>query len=50
MQVKRARTFIGKFEYEKDILQSIYDLCKKEDIKFGYFNLIGAVKSAALGF
>ena len=50
MQVKRARTFIGKFDYQKDLLESVTDFCKKENIKFGYFNLIGAVTSATLGY
>jgi uncharacterized protein len=49
-KVKFGRTFIGRFEAEKDLLQEITGYCKKNKIQLGTFNIIGALKSAKLGY
>ena len=50
MQVKDGRTFIGRFEFKADLLESITELCKKENIKLGVFSVIGALTSARMGY
>ncbi|MFH1684542.1 MAG: PPC domain-containing DNA-binding protein [Candidatus Margulisiibacteriota bacterium] len=50
IQPKPSRTFLGRFETDRDLLQSLTDFCKKENIKLGTFNVVGAVKNANLGY
>ncbi|MCX5749743.1 MAG: DNA-binding protein [Candidatus Saganbacteria bacterium] len=47
---QEGRSFIGRFESGEDLLASLNDLCKKENIRLGVFNLIGAVRNAKLGY
>lgn len=48
--INLARTFIGRFEFEDDLLSVLTDFCKNNDIKLGVFNLIGAVQNVKLGY
>ena len=50
MQVGKGRTFIGSFAHGKDLLESLHAFLKENNIRFGYFNIIGAVKKAKLGY
>ena len=50
MQVSDGRMFIGRFAAKKDLLSSLTDFCKKENIKLGVFSVIGAVASAKMGY
>ena len=50
IQPKRARVFIGRFDCGDDLLEDLMAFCKKERIKLGVFNVIGAVKKAKLGY
>ncbi len=50
MEASEGRTFIGRFEFGKDLLESLTEICTKENIKLGVFNVIGAVKSARMGY
>ena len=45
-----GRTFIGRFQCGDDLLGSLTELCKKENIRAGVFSLIGAVQNAKLGY
>lgn len=47
---KLGRTFIGRFEYGDDLLESLNEFCRKQKIKSGFFNLIGAVQNAKMGY
>ncbi|MFH1369524.1 MAG: PPC domain-containing DNA-binding protein [Elusimicrobiota bacterium] len=49
-KAKLGRTFIGRFEYGDDLLESLNGFCRKRKIKAGFFNLIGAVQNAKLGY
>ena len=50
MEVKQGRVFIGRFQHKSDLLLSLTEFCKKEDIRLGVFTVIGAVKSVKLGY
>ena len=50
MQVDKGRTFIGRFQFKADLLASIAELCKKENIRLGTFSVIGAVNGVKLGY
>jgi len=50
MKVEKGRTFIGRFDYKADLLASLTDICKKEKIRLGVFNVIGALTCAKLGY
>ncbi|OGW79895.1 MAG: hypothetical protein A3G33_06290 [Omnitrophica bacterium RIFCSPLOWO2_12_FULL_44_17] len=50
MQVTPSGRFIGRFDYNTDLLASITELCKKENIRLGTFTVIGAVTSAKMGY
>lgn len=47
---KLGRTFIGRFEYGDDLQEALNSFCKKQKIKAGFFNLIGAVQNAKMGY
>lgn len=49
-EVKEGRRFIGRFEAGQDLLASLNDFCKKQNIRLGAFNLVGAVRNAKLGY
>ena len=50
MNVKQGRLFIGRFKAGDDILSSLTSFAKKNKIKLGVFQVIGAVKNARLGY
>jgi hypothetical protein len=50
IQPKLGRLFIGRFESGKDLLTSLTDFCKQNDIRLGVFNIIGAVRNVKLGY
>ena len=50
MQVKQGRIFIGRFKTKANLLESLTDLCKTENIQLGTFTVIGAVTNASLGY
>jgi len=50
MQVDEGRTFIGRFQFKADLLASMAELCKKENIRLGTFSVIGAVNGVKLGY
>jgi predicted DNA-binding protein with PD1-like motif len=50
MQINDGRMFIGRFKYKEDLLESITNFCKKEDIKLGVFSIIGALTCCKLGY
>lgn len=43
-------TYIGKFDYDCDVLAAINEFCHNNDINSGWFSIIGAVKTSCLGF
>lgn len=51
MQSKSTENgFIIRLDLDESILESLTNFCKKENITTGFFNGIGAVKNAILGF
>lgn len=50
MQVEKGRTFIGRFKFKADLLESIAEFCKKENITLATFSVIGALKGVKLGY
>ncbi|MDI6884373.1 MAG: DNA-binding protein [Hadesarchaea archaeon] len=47
---KSGRFFLGRLEYDSDVVKSITDFARSKKIKTGVFTLIGAVKSAKLAY
>ncbi|MCP4649969.1 MAG: DNA-binding protein [PVC group bacterium] len=50
MQINQGRMFIGRFKTNLDLLVSLTELCKKEDIKLGVFSVVGALRNVKLGY
>jgi predicted DNA-binding protein with PD1-like motif len=50
MQVNEGRIFIGRFPSKSDLLISLTDFCRDNDVRLGVFSVIGALFSAKLGF
>ncbi len=50
IQPKPGRAFIGRFDAGDDLLSALNTFCKSQNIRLGTFNLIGAVRSAKLGY
>ena len=50
VQPEKGRIFVGRLECGDDLLGALTGFCKKESIKLGIFNVIGAVRSAKLGY
>jgi predicted DNA-binding protein with PD1-like motif len=51
--VKKAKSrgiFIGKLSHGSDLLEEITDICRKENIRLGRIEALGAVQRARLGF
>ncbi len=48
--VKEGRRLIGRFESGDDLLEALNGLCRRENIRLGRFEIIGAVKKAKLGY
>ncbi len=49
-EVNFGRVFIGRFEFGKDLFDSIKEFCKQKNISLGVFSIIGAVKKAKCGY
>jgi predicted DNA-binding protein with PD1-like motif len=49
-QVQLKKTIIGKLGHDKDLLEELQLVCKKENILLGRISAIGAVKKARIGF
>jgi len=50
MQVQQGRVFIGRLPHHGDLLMSLTDLCRQENIRLGVFSVIGALTGARLGY
>ncbi len=50
MQINEARIFVGRFKLRSDLLMSLTEFCKEENIKLGVFFVIGALTNAKLGY
>ncbi len=50
MSLKEGRIFMGRFDFKSDLLVSLTDFCKKENIKLGICSVIGALTSVRLGY
>jgi len=50
VEVKTTRSFIGRIKNGKDLCGALTDFCVKENISFGTFSVIGAVKNVTLGY
>jgi predicted DNA-binding protein with PD1-like motif len=48
--VKEGRRLLGRFESGDDLLEVLTALCRRENIRLGTFEIIGAVKNAKLGY
>lgn len=44
------KTFLARLNHDADLLTAIKDIFKSNNIKTGFFNAIGAVKCARIGF
>ncbi|MDY6973963.1 MAG: PPC domain-containing DNA-binding protein [Thermodesulfobacteriota bacterium] len=49
-KVKSTELFMGKLNYGCDLLEELTAICKKEDIRLGRIEGLGAVQKACLGF
>ena len=49
-QYKAGRRFMGKVDYEADLLEFIERFAREKRIQAGYFQALGAVKQAVIGF
>lgn len=50
IELKQGRTFMGYASEGEDLLSALTKFVKDKKIQAGYFNVIGAVKSAVIGF
>ncbi len=47
---KAGRMIMGRLEHGADLLEEITEICRKEDIRMGRVEAIGAVSVARIGF
>ncbi len=50
MQVKPGRIFLGRFAKNSDLLSSLTEFCREENIRLGSFHLIGSVLSVNVAY
>jgi len=50
MRAKEGKSFIGRFKTDSDLLLSLNNFCKENNIALGVFSVIGALKSVKLGY
>ena len=50
MRVDKGRMLVGRFKSKTDLLNSLTELCRREDIKLGVFFVIGALTGVKLGY
>ena len=48
--VRNGRSFIGRFEYDDDLLGALQEFSNARGIRAGVFTLIGAVQNIRLGY
>ena len=48
--VKPSRIFMGKIEYNSDLLDGLTGICTEKNIQLGKVEAIGSVKKARLGY
>jgi len=44
------RVFIGRLEFDDDLLEKLTEVCRVNNVKSGTINAIGAVQNAKLGY
>ena len=49
-KVKTRELFMGKLNHGSDLLEEINGICRKENIRLGRIEALGAVQKARLGF
>lgn len=49
-QMNLGRVFMGRLEYDDDLLLQLTEFCREHDIRAGIFSVIGAVQNAKLGY
>ncbi len=49
-EVKPTRIFIGKLDYNSDLLEQLTDICQQQNIRLGKVEAIGAVQKATIGY
>ena len=49
-KVQSRQLFIGKLDYGSDLLEEISLVCKREDIRLGRVEALGAVQKACIGY
>ena len=49
-EVRPKQTFIGKLNYDSDLLEELTAVCKEKGVSLGVVEAIGAVKKARLGY
>jgi predicted DNA-binding protein with PD1-like motif len=49
-EVKPKQTFIGKLNYDADLLEELTAVCKEKGFSLGRVEAIGAVRKARLGY
>ncbi len=50
VKVKAKQVFMGRLTYGADLLEELTDHCRKEDIRLGRVEALGAVQRARLGY
>jgi len=45
-----GRVFIGRLEFDDDLLEKLTEICRSNSVKAGTINAIGAVQNAKLGY
>ena len=50
MEVNKGRIFIGRFDSQADLLESLTSFCQENTIALGTFTVIGALTKAKLGY
>lgn len=48
--MKQKRIFLGRFDYQTDLLDSLTSFCVTENIQLGTFSVIGALTKATMGY
>ncbi|MDD5093917.1 MAG: DNA-binding protein [Dehalococcoidia bacterium] len=49
-KVKSKETFMGKLSHGADLLEELTEVCKKENIKLGRVEALGAVQKGRVGY
>jgi predicted DNA-binding protein with PD1-like motif len=49
-QYEHKQVFMGRLDYEGDLLEEINTFCEIQKISTGFVSIIGALKKASLGF